>query len=53
MTSKKHNSGTDRIIEAVKKLKLSNGQMILNLQGDEPGINPKMIDDFLSKIQKN
>ena len=52
MTSKKHNSGTNRIIEAVKKLKLSNGQMILNLQGDEPGINPKMIDDFLSKIQK-
>ena len=27
-------------IEAVK-LKLSNGQMILNLQGDEPGINLK------------
>ena len=52
ITSKKHNSGTNRIIEAVKKLKLSNDQMILNLQGDEPGINPKMIDDFLSKIQK-
>ena len=52
MTSKKHNSGTNRIIEAVKKLKLSNDQMILNLQGDEPGINPKMIDDFVSKIQK-
>ena len=52
MTSKKHNSGTNRIIEAVKKLGLRNDQMILNLQGDEPGINPKMIDDFLSKIQK-
>jgi 3-deoxy-manno-octulosonate cytidylyltransferase (CMP-KDO synthetase) len=52
ITSKKHNSGTTRIIEAVKKLNLGNEQMILNLQGDEPGINPKMIDDFVSKIQK-
>ena len=52
MTSKKHNSGTNRIIEAVKKLGLRNDQMILNLQGDEPGINPKMIDDFVYKIQK-
>lgn len=52
MTSKKHDSGTNRVIEAVKKLKLRNNQMILNLQGDEPGINPRMIDDFVSKIQK-
>ena len=52
MTSKKHDSGTNRVIEAVKKLRLRNDQMILNLQGDEPGINPKMIDDFISKIQK-
>ena len=52
MTSKKHNSGTNRIIEAVKKLRLRNDQIILNLQGDEPGINPKMIDDFVYKIQK-
>ena len=52
MTSKKHDSGTNRVIEAVKKLRLRNDQMILNLQGDEPGINPKMIDDFVFKIQK-
>ena len=38
LTSKKHQSGTDRIWEAFKKLKDKNLKYIINLQGDEPTI---------------
>ncbi len=43
LTSKKHQSGTDRIWEAFKKLKDKNLKYIINLQGDEPNID---IDDL-------
>ena len=50
MTSKDHISGTDRICEAAKKLKINDDTLILNLQGDEPFIPKdlllKVIDDF-------
>ena len=39
LTSNKHNTGTDRIYEAYKKLNLNNIDLIMNLQGDEPAIN--------------
>ena len=39
----KHKTGTDRIFEAFKKLKIKNVDYILNLQGDEPMIDPKDI----------
>ena len=38
--TKKHRTGTDRIFEAFKKLKKKNVDHILNLQGDEPMIDP-------------
>ena len=38
-----HKTGTDRIFEAFKKLKIENVDYILNLQGDEPMIDPKDI----------
>ena len=38
-----HKTGTDRIFEAFKKLKIKNVDYILNLQGDEPMIDPKDI----------
>ena len=43
LTSKKHQSGTDRIWEAFKKLKDKNLKYIINLQGDEPTICPKAV----------
>ena len=43
MTSKNHKTGTDRIFEAFKKLKIDNIDYVLNLQGDEPGIDIKDI----------
>lgn len=41
MTSKAHKSGTDRIGEAVKNIKCD---IVVNIQGDEPMINPVNID---------
>lgn len=38
MTSRDHQSGTDRLAEAVSSLKLEPGSIVVNLQGDEPGM---------------
>ena len=38
-----HNTGTDRIYEAFQKLKLNSIDYIINLQGDEPLIDPSDI----------
>ena len=43
MTSKKHNRASDRVCEAAKKLKLLNSDYVINVQGDEPMINPNDI----------
>ena len=50
MTSKEHESGTDRICEAIKKMKCD---IIVNVQGDEPGIDPKDIDKAIRPLLKN
>jgi len=44
MTSNSHESGTDRIAEAAKELKLSADTIVLNIQGDEPFIDPEDIN---------
>jgi len=36
-----HKTGTDRIFEAFKKLKMADIDYVVNLQGDEPMIDPK------------
>ena len=48
-----HKTGTDRIFEAFKKLKTKNVDYILNLQGDEPMINPKDIINLNKLMIKN
>ena len=53
-TSKHHNTGTDRIAEALDKIKSENEvDYIINLQGDEPFINPGDIRKLNSIIKKN
>ena len=48
LTSRDNKTGTDRIYEALKKLKNTNAELIMNLQGDEPLMN---IED-LRNLQK-
>ncbi len=40
MTSEQHASGTDRIAEVVRHLQLSDDTIVVNVQGDEPLIDP-------------
>ena len=50
LTSNKHISGTDRCNEALQSLK-EKYDLVINVQGDEPIINPKIIDDLINKFQ--
>jgi len=53
LTSNTHQTGTDRIFEAFKKLNTNNIDLIMNLQGDEPAINVKDIIARNEKMIKN
>lgn len=50
LTSEHHKSGTDRCNEVVEKLKSKNKdfEVIVNIQGDEPYINPEQINQVVS-----
>jgi len=53
LTEKEHQTGTDRIFEAYKKLKLNNVDYIINLQGDEPMIDVQDINNLNSNAINN
>ena len=52
LTRKHHKSGTDRIYEALQKLK-KNIDLIMNLQGDEPLMNIEDIRNLNNQMIKN
>ena len=45
MTSDKHQSGTDRVAEVSENY---NCDIVINIQGDEPGIDPDLIDKLIT-----
>ncbi|MEP7014513.1 MAG: 3-deoxy-manno-octulosonate cytidylyltransferase [Verrucomicrobiota bacterium] len=49
LTSPKHRSGTDRVAEVVKNAKQF--AYIINIQGDEPLIDPRVIDKLVRKLR--
>ncbi len=52
LTSNQHKSGTDRIHEVLEKLNISDVDLVMNLQGDEPLINIediKKLNDLMIK----
>ncbi|MDU9798097.1 3-deoxy-manno-octulosonate cytidylyltransferase, partial [Helicobacter pylori] len=51
LTSKHHNSGTERCLEAAQILGLKNDERVLNLQGDEPFLEKEVILALLEATQ--
>ena len=53
LTSNEHKTGTDRIYEALKKLRLNDVDLVMNLQGDEPLMNIEDIKNLNNQMIKN
>ena len=53
MTKTTHQSGTDRIYEAVQKLALADDEIIINVQGDEPFIEKEVVQSVYNLTHKN
>jgi 3-deoxy-manno-octulosonate cytidylyltransferase (CMP-KDO synthetase) len=51
LTSPKHRSGTDRIAEVAREAKQF--AFVINVQGDEPLIDPRLIDRLVEKLRSN
>ena len=51
LTSARHASGTDRIAEVAAKLQ--DVSHIINIQGDEPLVDPKLIDRLARRMRQN
>jgi len=47
MTRADHPSGTDRVLEAAEKLELNADAVIVNIQGDEPALEPAMLTELV------
>ncbi len=52
MTRADHASGTDRLAEAARKLRLRDSQIVVNVQGDEPLISPRLIRNVGLLLEK-
>ena len=53
MTDKNHLSGTDRVLEVAKQKEWANEEIIINVQGDEPLINPELVRLVAQSIHDN
>jgi len=50
MTRPDHPSGTDRLAEAAELIGLDNGDVVVNVQGDEPEMDPRHIDRLVELL---
>ena len=53
MTGEYHESGTTRLAEAAQLLGLSADTVVVNVQGDEPLIDPKLVDQTAAVLVEN
>jgi len=53
LTGGQHQSGTDRLQEAVAALGLGTDEIVVNVQGDEPLIPPEVIDQVAANLAAN
>jgi len=52
LTSTTHKSGTDRINECAKILKLDEDEIIINVQADEPFIEAEVVETLIKKLKE-
>ncbi len=50
LTSTTHKSGTDRIHECATILELDDNELIINVQADEPFIEPDVVESLMQKL---
>ena len=50
MTSPKHKTGSDRVAEAARKFKSFHPDIVINIQGDEPLLSPKLVDQLVDTM---
>lgn len=53
MTKTSHPTGTDRLAEAAKLMQWSDDTVVVNVQGDEPAIDPLLIDELAQCLADN
>jgi 3-deoxy-manno-octulosonate cytidylyltransferase (CMP-KDO synthetase) len=51
LTDKSHQSGTDRINEAVKKSGAKDDEIVINVQADEPYIEPDIVQKLINSVK--
>ncbi len=50
MTSSDHSCGTERLAEAASLLRLSDNDIVVNIQGDQPLIEPAVIEELVRPL---
>lgn len=53
ITGKEHPSGTDRIAEVAARERLPDDTIVVNVQGDEPFIDPQLIREVAQHLERN
>lgn len=53
MTGSNCRSGTDRVAEAAETLGLSSGDVVVNIQGDQPLVDPRSFDALVRPFQED
>lgn len=50
LTAGHHPSGTDRVADAAKRLGLQPGDVVVNVQGDQPFFNPALLSQMIGPV---
>ncbi len=53
MTRPEHASGTDRIAEAADRLQLEDADVVVNVQGDQPLVDPAVLEEMTSPLVRD
>lgn len=53
MTSPDHPNGTSRLSEAARTLALDDAHIVVNVQGDEPELDPRLIEAAVVSLEKS